>query len=80
MKTVIIWEVCFEEVLFFEVEGDLRKFHRCYIGTDGDNQAVEDEFSLLMFGDEGDFNFPTFQEFPVDAVVQGAFVIVAGIA
>jgi hypothetical protein len=80
MKTVIIWETFFEEVLFFELEGDLRKFHRCYVGTDGDNQALEDELSVLLFDEKGDFNFPELPDFPVESVVQGAFVIVAGVA
>lgn len=90
MKTVMIYDQCGEQELqFFIFEGDHSRLNKVYINTDSPSESEDedyekrkDELLLLLYKSEGlsEFSVPILKEFPVDAVKDGAIVIVAGFA
>jgi len=88
-KTVIIWDELNADVVFFLVDGDHSHLNRVYINTYYDDaeaatiskQAFEarmDELNKLIYQEDGTYNHAELSEFPTDAVLKGARVIVAG--
>ena len=88
-KTVIIWDECCADVVFFLVDGDHSHLNRVYINTYYDEavevsiskQAFEarmDELNNLIYQEDGTYNHAELSEFPTNAVLKGARVIVAG--
>jgi hypothetical protein len=88
-KTVIIWDELNADVVFFLVEGDHSHLNRVYINTYYDDvvagtiskQAFEarmDELNSLIYEEDGKYRQVELTEFPLDAVLTGARVIVAG--
>ena len=89
-KTVIIWDELQADVIFFLVDGDHSHLNRVYINTYYDDaeagviskQAFEariDELNTLIYDQEkGTYLHEELSEFPTDAVLKGARVIVAG--
>lgn len=86
MKTVMIYDQLDSALRFFVLDGDYRHLHNVYI-----NQYVEDkkarkeaekkqdELNELVYNTEtGEFKIPVLDEFPVQAVRDGAEVVVAG--
>jgi hypothetical protein len=89
MKTVLIYDDCHEAIRFFVLDGDYRSLDKVYInacldGTKKEQKAYEkkqDELSDLMYGKKnsgGSFKPEALDAFPVEAVKEGAAVIVAG--
>jgi hypothetical protein len=80
MQTVLIWDCCGEEPIRFAVfEGDLRRFDHIYLNAAGDDEELQDELNEALYDQEsGKYLVDWLSEFPVDAVKNGAFVIVAG--
>lgn len=79
MKTVIVWDQCGQEdVQFAVVEGDYRELHRIYINNAHQEQEDQDRLNDLIYGEEGEVIVRLLSDFPVDAVKEGACVIVAG--
>lgn len=85
MKTVMIWDTFGEDHLKFSVlDGDYRHLDQVYLGsavTKGDPQNLApklEELTSLVYDDDWKEKIPLSQEFPVDAVKDGAFVIVCG--
>lgn len=78
MKTVVIWDGWDADIQFFVYDGDLRRFNNKYVN--GNTTEEEDtEISNLMYHPEtGKKLIETTKEFPIDAVKEGAFVIVTG--
>lgn len=77
MQTVLIYDQFGIEPLKFAVlDGDYRKFDKAYVN---DCSGNGDEFGDFLYpeGSEG-CSIEFIEEFPVDAVKNGAFVIVCG--
>jgi hypothetical protein len=80
-KTVIIWDQCGEtNIVFFVLDGDYRKLDNIYInceyGEDSDSELAAEVLSGLL--EEKLTKANELKEFPTTAVLEGAFVIVAG--
>lgn len=82
MKTVVIWDQCGQEaVQFFVVDEDVTRFNQLYINTytkDKKQAKLLDELSAFTYDAEGNFLHTLLDDFPVEAVKQGAAVIVCG--
>lgn len=78
MKTVIIWDALDANIKFLVVEGDQRHLNGVYINTAGDEEddKKQDELTKLTMDEEGTKKM--LDDFPTTAVLEGAFVIVAG--
>lgn len=89
-KTVIIWDELNADIVFFLVDGDHSHLNRVYINTCYDDAQASsiskegfekrmDEINILVFDQEkGTYLHEKLTEFPIDAVIKGARVIVAG--
>lgn len=77
MKTVVIYDQCGLDTLTFAVlDGDYRHFHNCYVN---DASGSGDEWADFLYPcDSGRCSISFQDEFPVEEVRNGAFVIVAG--
>ena len=75
MKTVIIWDNTDASIEFSVQEGDLSRFNNVYI-----NQGCGLSYELcdLVYDNEGNDLWHFVDEFPLQEVVNGAKVIVAG--
>lgn len=77
MKTVLIWDTLgIQPIKFAILEGDYRHLNDVYVNSTGAKE--EDDITRLMYGDNGECKIELTDTFPVDAVINGAFVIVAG--
>lgn len=77
MKTVVIYDQCGEYSPTFAVlDGDYRHFDKCYVN---DASGTGDAWGEFLYPDDTGNCAVNFQEeFPIEAVKEGAFVIVAG--
>lgn len=79
MKTVIIWDELNAAVTFFVVDGDHTALNNVYINsTDATNEQLDGLNALIYKDDDGEFKHEALDEFPKQAVIEGANVIVAG--
>ena len=85
MQTVIIWDELAGDLDFFVVDGDRSHLNDVYINQfeheslDADTlEKYQDELNELLYTDAGAKKLIPKDEFPVEAVKQGAKVIVAG--
>lgn len=82
MKTVIIYETFTDPIKFLVAEGDLSRFDKLMINACDNDMTLQDEFCNLLYdsetGQNTDFLNSAQDEFPVQAVKDGAIVIVAG--
>jgi hypothetical protein len=88
MKTIFIFDQCDAGIKFFVLDGDFSHLDKVYINSCGldewtDEQHGEletkmEELTQLLYWPDGNFKFLTFSEFPVQDVLDGAKVIVAG--
>lgn len=78
MKTVVIWDSVNEEVRFFIVDRDLTHLHRKYANSTETTEAEDSEITSLVYSTDGKMNVEFIPEFPVEAVRDGAKVIVTG--
>lgn len=79
-KTVIIWDELNADLFFFVIDGDQTKFNEVYINAVTDEEELLDELNTLIYKDDnsGQFAHEPLDFFPVEAVRDGAAVIVAG--
>jgi hypothetical protein len=80
-QTVIIWDELNADLEYFVLDGDYTHLDRVYINqvTDEDSEKKADELNELLYNQEdGTFLHKSTQDFPYDAVLNGAKVIVAG--
>jgi hypothetical protein len=78
LKTVLIYDQCGQAPLRFYVLGeDYRHLHGTYINSDS-NDNLQDELSALLGLADYPDSRPHLDVFPVDAVKEGAAVIVCG--
>ena len=78
MKTVIIYDQCFERpVSFYIVEGDLSHLNGVYGNHCNYDEKLQNELFKHVFDSEWN-QLPALSEFPVQAVKDGAIVIVCG--
>lgn len=78
-QTVIIWDELNADLVFFVVDGDYTKLNKVYINTaDGDEKLMDELNELIYVQESGKFANEELNEFPVNAVLNGAKVIVAG--
>jgi hypothetical protein len=79
MKTVIIWDECGQEdIQFVVVDGDYSELNGIYINNAHQEQDDRDRLSALIYAEDGEVIADFLKDFPVDAVKEGACVIVAG--
>lgn len=79
MKTVIIYDQCGEDDIKFRVvDGDFTHLQGKYVNSVDTSDAEADEINTVVFDENwhllGDFT----TEFPVEAVREGAKVVVIG--
>lgn len=75
-KTVIIWDEVQAQIQFVVIDRDVSHLNGVYINGDDDEKSQELS-DLLCLGD-GECPIDFLDNFPVDAVKDGAKVIVAG--
>ncbi len=82
MKTVIIYNTGIDPLKFIVAEGDLSRFDGMMINAYGNDEALQDELVGLMYDPVSGENTALLDSavdvFPVQAVKDGAIVIVAG--
>jgi len=81
MKTVFIYDTKVEPICFIVKDGDYRHLDRAYINQSVDSEDEENhivELSDLIYDDEGNQLYEISTDFPVQDVIDGAFVIVVG--
>ena len=86
MKTVVIWDMCGQEpIKYFILDGDFTRLAGLYINTYTEKtpegrkkEKLLTELSKLTYDKIGTFLPVLLDDFPVQAVKDGAQVIVAG--
>jgi len=80
MKTVLIFDQCYENPISFRViDGDYSHLNDIYINHICSPQEKQDElFNLLYKNEEGDTNDDFLNEFPTDQIDANTKVIVVG--
>lgn len=86
MKTVLIYDQLDSSLKFFVLDGDYSHLNGVYINQYIEDkkaqkaaEAKQDELNDLMYVPEtGEFKHTALDEFPTQAVREGAIVIVAG--
>jgi hypothetical protein len=80
MKTVMIWNDGDNPIRFAILDGDYRHMDRVYVNASGDDEAEakQEQLSDIVYDNKGRERLQFKDEFPVEAVKQGAYVIVAG--
>jgi hypothetical protein len=82
MKTVIIYNTVIDPLKFIVAEGDLSRFDGMMINACGNDEKLQDELVDLLYdpvtGQNTDLLNSAVSTFPVQAVRDGAIVIVAG--
>jgi len=81
-KTVLIFNMYDMGLKFYVLDGDQSRFEGCYINeysNDKDRQRLLADFCDFMYDREsGDDHYEALDKFPVDAVKNGAIVVIAG--
>lgn len=79
IKTVVIWDNMEGFLKFFVIEGrDISHLNGKYVNCVGVTDEESDEVSNLMYNKKGKRIIDTVKDFPVDAVREGAGVIICG--
>lgn len=80
MKTVIIYDQCGEDAIkFYVVEGDYEHLDGIYVNHSRQPEALRDMLADLFYDRETGQDLLTAEDsFPINAVKDGAVVIVAG--
>lgn len=80
MKTVMIYDQCGQDDIKFAVlDGDYSHLNGAYINSTETSDDVAEELSDLLYDPEsGNNRVELLEHFPIDAVKNGAIVIVAG--
>lgn len=79
MKTVLIYDQCGQEnVKFAVIEKDVSHLSGIYINNSENDLELEDEISDLLYDKNGESLVELSKEFPVQAVIESAKVIVCG--
>ncbi|ARK86085.1 hypothetical protein [Burkholderia pseudomallei] len=78
-KTVVIWDECGQSPISFCVlDGDYSELDGIYINNAHQEAEDQDRLNDLIYGEEGQMKNEMLDSFPIDAVKDGAIVIVAG--
>jgi hypothetical protein len=78
-KTVVIWDSCGIETLkFFVVNRDVSRLDGKYVNSSDISDEEQQEVLNLVYDENGKQAVPMLNQFPVDAVRDGATVIVCG--
>ena len=77
MKTIVIWDNCDADLLFFVADRDLRHLDRKYINSMDATDEEVDEINALVFNGDGSYKVKMFDKFP-DELVAGAQVVIMG--
>lgn len=81
-RTVLIYNMYDLGLKFYVVDGDWSRFEGVYINefsNDKDRQNLQSEFCDLMYDREsGEDHFTALDKFPVEAVREGASVVITG--
>lgn len=79
MKTVLIFDSVLEEpIKFLVVDGDLSHLHQKYLNSMDTTDQESDQINALVFDSDWHYVEEFVEEFPTEAVKQGAKVIVTG--
>ena len=78
MKTVVIWDEMQGEIKFFVVDQDLQHLDGTYINGSDDDKKLDQLNEVLGYDDNGKPKVTLLTAFPMDAVKEGAAVIVCG--
>jgi hypothetical protein len=79
MKTVVIWDSVEADLRFFVVDRDLGHLDGKYVNSADNTEALDKEISMLVYDETtGKQVIEMTKEFPVEAVREGAKVIVCG--
>ncbi len=77
MKTVVIYSEVGDIPKFFVHDEDISHLNNIYINSD-DDENLRDELANIVYNSEGDYIVKMLSEFPIQEVLDGAKVIVAG--
>lgn len=78
-KTVVIYDSCgIYAIMYRVVEGDIRHLDQKYGNCSENTEGLDDEINLYLFDAEWNTHPEFTKVFPVDAVRDGAHVIVLG--
>lgn len=78
MKTVIIYDSVFEQpISYYVVDGDYSHLDGVYGNHMGFSQKLQDELYKIVFNEDWTSK-PALDKFPLQAVKEGAIVIVCG--
>lgn len=78
MKTVVIWDDCEANLKFFVVDRDVSHLNGVYVNSLNTTEEQCAEASSLVYDDKGKQVIEMQDEFPVEAVKEGAKVITCG--
>jgi hypothetical protein len=80
VKTVVIWDQCGSESLqFFVFDKDIRDLDGVYINsTESSDEQVDKLNEVIAYDDDGRPKVKMLSQFPLQAVKDGASVIVCG--
>jgi hypothetical protein len=78
MKTVVIWDSCEADIKYFVVDRDVTHLNRKYVNSSDNSEEEDAEVSMLAYGSFGQPTIEMLAEFPIQAVKEGAAVIVCG--
>lgn len=80
MKTVLIFDQLLQEpsLSFLVVDGDYSHLHYSYINSSDCSEENQDTIISLVYTPEGDLVEGFTTDFPTQAVVEGAKVVVIG--
>lgn len=77
MKTVLIFDECGQsQIQFAVVDGDWTEFNHVYVNTYESTKS--DELCAKLYDDFGNFLLDLQDDFPTQAVIDGAPVVVVG--
>lgn len=77
-KTVVIWDSVQADIQFFVTDKDVARFNGKYVNSSDLSDEDSDAISMLMYDENGKQVAEVTSEFPVQAVLDGASVIVTG--
>lgn len=77
-KTVVIWDSVQADIQFFVTDRDVARFNGKYVNSSDLSDEDSNAISMLMYDENGKQVAEVTSEFPVQAVLDGASVIVTG--
>lgn len=79
MNTIIIFDQCEANILFFNVDSDVTRLDGAYINSTCTNDSLADDLHDLLYDRKGKMRLEKLTQFPADKYVPGQTkVIVCG--